>query len=295
METTTAKIAFFGGEPLGVPTLEELKRAGILPSLIVCSPDRPAGRGHKLTPPPVKIWAEENDVEVFQPSSYKDKADLARILNEEWDLFVVVAYNFILPKWFLEIPKKGVINVHPSLLPKLRGASPIRTAIKDNLKEFVGVTIMQMDEEMDHGPIITQMNMEIADENWPIAGPALDQALANMGGAMLADTIPKWLNGEITAEVQDQEKATYCSRFSKEDFKLSIDPMDLPKDIEARAALHHIAAFAGIGDSYFEYNNVRVKIKQAELADTGSLRLLRVTPAGKSEMDFDQYLQSISS
>lgn len=294
METSDTKIVFFGGEPLGVPTLQELKIAGIIPSLIVCNPDRPAGRGQKLTPPPVKVWAEENDIEVFQPTSYKDKESLGRILNEEWDLFVVVAYNFILPKWFLELPKKGVINVHPSLLPKLRGASPIRTAILEDRREDIGVSIMLMDEKMDHGPILDQTLMEISDKNWPVTGPELDSALAQMGGAMLADVIPAWLKDEISPQEQKHDLATYTKRFTKEDAKLTINPLELPTGTEARQALNKIAAFSGIGDAYFEYKDTKVKIKQAELATDSSLRLLRVTPAGKAEMDFTQYLQSIS-
>lgn len=293
MKSSEGKIAFFGGEPLSVPTLEELKASGITPDLIVCNPDRPAGRGQQLTPPPVKVWAEENQIEVFQPESYKDQEALKPLLKKEWDLFIVVAYNFILPKWFLELPKEGVINVHPSLLPKLRGASPIRSAIKDDLHEAVGVSVMLMDEKMDHGPILEQKNMEIADDDWPVPGPELDEALAHMGGAMLADVIPKWLEGEITPQEQDHSHATYCGRFTKEDAELSLNPHELPTGIEAKAALHHIYAFQGIGDSYFIHNDKRVKIKQAKRADDGSLRLLRVTPAGKSEMDFEQYLQTL--
>lgn len=294
MNISDAKIAFFGGEPLGVPALKELHIAGITPDIIICNPDRPAGRGQKLTPPRVKEWALHNSVTVFQPTSYKNKEELEAITNQEWDLFIVVAYNFILPKWLLDLPKHGVINVHPSLLPKLRGASPIRTAIKDDLRNDIGVSIMLMDEKMDHGPILSQQVMEIDNGNWPVLGPELDTALAHMGGAMLAGTIPQWLDGSIEPQQQDHEKATYCSRFSKEDAEIMLDPLALPKDIEARAALHHIYAFTGIGDSYFVYNDKRVKIKQAEIAADGSLRLLRVTPAGKSEMDFEQYLQSIS-
>ncbi len=294
MKISNPKIAFFGGEPLGVPTLEELHTFGITPSLIVCNPDRPAGRGQTLTTPPVKVWAEENGIEVFQPKSYKDKASLSRILDEEWDLFVVVAYNFMLPSWFLEIPKKGVINVHPSLLPKLRGASPIRSAIKNDLLEEVGVSIMLMDDKMDHGPIIDQMVMNIEGENWPMHGPELDLTLARLGGAMLAKVIPAWLNDELTPKPQEHDHATYTKRFTKADAQLQLNPLDLPTGETARADLHHIYAFEGIGNSYFIHNDKRIKIKQAEIAINGSLRLLRVTPAGKSEMDFDQYLQSIS-
>lgn len=292
MNTANAKIAFFGGEPLGVPTLEKLHEAGITPQLIICNPDRPSGRGQKLTPPPVKNWAKLHGIEVFQPDSYKDKEKLSRILNEEWDLFVVVAYNFILPKWFLELPKKGVVNVHPSLLPKLRGASPIRTAILENTPDVVGVTVMLMDEKMDHGPILKQESF--TPPQWPITGPELDTLLANRGGELLAEAIPEWLGGMITPQEQNHDEATYCGRFTKDDARIELDPRNLPIGADATTALAKIFAFTGIGDAFFEYKGERVKIKQATLANDGSLCLLRVTPAGKSEMDFERYKQSIS-
>lgn len=293
MSNSQPQIAFFGGEPLGVPTLEALKKANISPQLIVCNPDRPAGRGQKLTPPPVKAWAQLHGSEVFQPTSYKNKEELARILDTKWDLFVVVAYNFILPKWFLELPTHGVINVHPSLLPKLRGASPIRTAIKDDLPNEVGVSIMLMDEKMDHGPILKQEAYVVENSDWPMEGPRLDKLLAERGGQLLAETIPAWLSGNLSAQAQAHENATYTGRFTKEDAELNIDPLHLPQGAEAFKALCHIQAFLGIGDSYFIHNHTKVKIKQAKLAEDGSLRLLRVTPADKSEMDFERYLSSL--
>lgn len=290
------KIAFFGGEPLGVPTLEALREAGIIPTLIIASPDKPSGRGQHLTHPPVKDWAISHNIEVFQPVSYKSKDELGRILNEEWDLSVVVAYNFILPKWFLEIPMKGVINVHPSLLPKLRGASPIRTAILEDKKDEVGVSIMLMDEKMDHGPILKKEQVLINDDNWPIEGPTLDEILSKKGGEMLAEVIKLWLSGDCAPQEQNHDEATYTKRFNKDDAKIKLNPLALPTDPgTSRKLLCKINAFIGIGDAFFEYEGTRVKIKQAKLALDGSLSLLRVTPAGKPEMDFDRYLQSITS
>jgi methionyl-tRNA formyltransferase len=294
MSESAPKLAFFGGEPLGVTALKALIEANLKPELVVCNPDRPSGRGQKLSPPAVKVLAEEQSIEVFQPSSYKQQSKLNRLIDPDWDLFIVVAYNFILPKWVLELPSHGVINAHPSLLPKLRGASPIRTAIKDDQVEAVGATIMLMDEHMDHGPLLAQQALPLVEDHWPVPGPDLDMALAEQCGSLLAKVIPQWLAGEITPTPQAHDHATYCHRFSKTDAKLALNPLELPNGEAARAALHHIYAFAGIGDSYFEHEGQRIKIKQAKLNPDGSLRLLRVTPAGKSEMDFEQYLQIIS-
>lgn len=293
MKKTAPRIAFFGGQPLGVPVLEKLIEADIVPDLVVCNPDRPAGRGQKITTPPLKDVATIHDVPVFQPDSYADPSAGKTLTEKDWDLFIVVAYNFILPNWLLQIPAHGVVNVHPSLLPKLRGASPIRTAIKHDLRDYVGVSIMLMDEKMDHGPILAQQTINLPDADWPLEGPLLDNLLATSGGELLVQTVPLWLQGEITPRPQNHSHATYCTRLTRADAELVIDPKHLPSGIEARAALHHIYAFQGIGDSYFIYQNKRIKIKQATIAEDGSLQLLRVIPAGKSEIDFDQFLQII--
>jgi len=288
-------IAFFGGEPLGVPVLEELQVANILPQLILCNPDRPRGRGMQLAKPPVKKWAEAVGIPVLQPTSYKNPADFERLTTVEWDVFVVVAYNFILPKWLLDIPTHGVINVHPSLLPKLRGASPIRTAIMENRREDIGVTVMQMDELMDHGPILDQLALPISNENWPVSGPDLDQALAQTGGALLATVLPAWLAGEINPQEQEHEAATYTKRLTKEQSELLIDPTALPNGEEAYNALLKIKAFAGNGDTYFIHKNKRIKIKTAALSGGGQLAIISVVPEGKKEMSLATYLQSLSS
>jgi methionyl-tRNA formyltransferase len=289
------KFVYFGGEPLAVPVLEKLKDVGLVPSLVICNPDRPSGRGQTLTPPPLKVWAEQEGIETFQPTTYRND-DVARekLKEADWDVFVVVAYNSILPSWLLEIPKHGVVNIHPSLLPKLRGASPIRTAILDNLPEDVGVTIMLMDEEMDHGPILEQEQLHLTDANWPMSGPKLDQKLASLGGKLLAEVLPAWLNDELSPQEQDQEAATYCKKLDPSARQLELNPGSLPSGRQAKQIWHTINAFAGTGDTFFIHNEKRVKIKQAELTNGGSLLLLRVIPEGKKEVDFLDYLNSLS-
>lgn len=287
------KFVFFGGEPLAVPVLNKLKENNLTPSLIVCNPDRKSGRGQKLTPPPVKVWAEKEGIEVFQPETYKDDSAKLKLSESDWDLFVVVAYNFILPLWLLEIPQKGVLNVHPSLLPKLRGASPIRTAIKDNLPDDVGVTVMLLDKEMDHGPILEQEQLQLDESNWPMSGDKLDRVLANLGGELLAEVIQAWMYDELLPQEQDHEMATYCSKLDKADSELNINPLKLPAGREATKILHTIYAFAGIGDTYFIHGGRRIKIKEAKLTDGGTLHIQRVVPEGKKEIDFNDFLKSI--
>jgi methionyl-tRNA formyltransferase len=291
MNKELPKIAFFGGEPLGLPALQSLVHAGLTPELVVCNPDRPSGRGLELAPPRIKTWALQNEIEVFQPTSYKtsNKENLTRITGEEWDLFVVVAYNFILPKWLLDLPKHGVINVHPSLLPKLRGMSPIRTAILENLPDQVGVSIMLMDEKMDHGPILSKTSLSL--NEWPISGPLLDDMLGQIGGEMLARTISRFVAGEINPIEQDHLAATYTKKFEKADSELFLDPCNLPTGDEAFKVLCKIKAFEGIGDTFFMDNGKRVKVKGAGLS-AGALSITRVIPEGKKEIDFSAYLAS---
>ena len=289
MSKQSPRIAFFGGEPLGLPALEALVRAGLTPELVVCNPDRPSGRGQQLQSPAIKLWAQGQGIEVFQPTTYKNKDELSLLTETDWDLFVVVAYNFILPKWFLELPKHGVVNVHPSLLPKLRGASPIRTAILENRREEVGVSIMLMDEKMDHGPLL--MQAPVALNEWPMNGPILDDVLALAGGEMLAHTISKLLSSTITPIEQDHHSATYTKKFEKADAELSIDPHNLPMSDEAFTTLCKINAFAGMADCFFIDNGSRVKIKAAAIIDD-RLTIVRVVPEGKKEMDFSVYLSS---
>lgn len=288
MSNPTIKFVFFGGEPLGVPTLEELKATKLLPSLIVCNPDRPAGRGQRLQAPPVKIWAEEHKIPVWQPESLKDIAEAAPLTETNWDVFVVVAYNKILPQWLIELPAHNTVNVHPSLLPKLRGASPIRSAILRNEPHHVGVSIMQMDAEMDHGPLLAQQRMDIAPEHWPIAGPELDEALARHGGALLAATLPEYIAGDLVPQEQKHEHATHCGRLDKTMAELTIDPYDLPVGDAAYAAFRTIQAFAGIGDAWFMHDDIRYKIKTAHLEDE-QLVINTVVPSGKQEVSFVNY------
>src|SRR3989344_524754 len=189
------QFVFFGTPELAVFVLEELQTAGLLPSLIVTMPDQRAGRGMKLSSPPVTVWAKEQSIPVLQPEEL-DGAFLNTLQEKQWDVFVVAAYGKILPKELLEIPKHGVLNVHPSLLPKLRGASPVRSAILENVPE-TGITIMLMDEKMDHGPVVAQAKIDIALDDWPPPASIFEEKVARGGGKLFADILPGWSAGEI--------------------------------------------------------------------------------------------------
>jgi len=292
--TTPINFVFFGGEPLGVPVLEALKAVGLLPSLIVCNPDRPVGRKQVLTAPPVKDWARLHHIDVWQPVDYKgdyEEAARAQLTLKEWGLFVVVAYNFILPTWLLKIPKHQTINLHPSLLPKYRGASPIRSAILHDDREAIGVSVMLLDEKMDHGPVLAQEKFTVSASKWPVSGLWLDGELAKAGGDLLARTISAWVTGDITPKAQDHTLATYCGRLNKNDGELLLDPHYLPTGAAAYKIYLKIQAYAGWPDTFFIHNNTRIKITAAQWQNN-QLIIEKIIPAGKSERTFVHWLQA---
>jgi methionyl-tRNA formyltransferase len=286
------KFAFFGTPDIAVIALDELAAAGLVPSLIVCNPDAPVGRKHVMTPPPTKVWAEAHGVPVFQPTTLRDNNGhpMTVITDTDWDLFVVVAYGKLMPQWLLDLPKHKTINLHPSLLPQLRGASPIRSAILGDIRE-TGVTIMQLDAEMDHGPILAQESAKIAEENWPLPGSELDTLLATQGGKLLATTIPAWIAGTLTPHEQDHNAATFCTKIDKSMSELTINPYSLPVGAEAKCALLKIRAFDDWPETYFIHDGKRIKIRTAHIDATGTLAITRIVPEGKNEMDWHQYFR----
>ncbi|OHA26252.1 MAG: methionyl-tRNA formyltransferase [Candidatus Taylorbacteria bacterium RIFCSPHIGHO2_02_FULL_44_36] len=284
--------AFFGTDNFSVGVLSELKKSGFLPALIVTTPDKPKGRGLKLTPPPVKLWAIENKIDFVQPEKLNNNFNL-EIRN--WkparpagglEIGVVASYGKILPTATLKSFPRGLLNVHPSLLPKYRGASPIQSQILNDEKK-IGVTTMLMDEKMDHGPLLAQREFSIFNFQFsneiPIA-KELSEKLAVEGGKLLMETIPKWLTGEIKPIPQDDSQATFCKKISKEDglIDLSGNP---------RRNFLKIQAFAGWPGTYFftdqHGKKTRIIIKDAKF-ENGQLIVNRVRPEGKKEIPFSQ-------
>jgi len=281
------KFVFFGTPDIAVTALEEMIILGYTPSLVVCNPDAPVGRKQVITPPPTKVWAEARDIRVFQPLSLKNRDALTPLTIEQFDFFVVLAYGKIMPEWLLTLPTYGTINAHPSLLPKFRGASPIRSTLLRDLSAC-GVTIMQMDAELDHGPILSQMPVELG--RIPIPGRELDTALARMSGCLLVDVMQKLSKGEITPTPQDHSKATFCTKITKAMAELQLDPHHLPTGDEAFSVYRKICAFDGWPGAFFFHNGKRIKITDASYNTTiQTLAINRIIPEGKKEIAFKQY------
>lgn len=299
-------IAFIGAEPLAVPVLEELEEAGIVPLVVVTGPDAPVGRGRVVTPPRTKVWALERGIEVLQPVSLKDKTELDLLVNSEWDLFILASYGKILPQWVLDLPKHGILNVHPSLLPKQRGASPVRSSILQDRKEDVGVSVMLMDAEMDHGPLVAQATVELP--FWPVPARQLEELLAREGGRLLAEVIPIWVAGTIPPEEQDHSQATVCGKFEKKDGEVDLagDPYQnwlkycafdgwpgVFTYIEKRQNTEErIQSVADTMPTQEVTQKVRLKITEAEYVD-GEFRIIKVIPEGKKEVRWEEWAQNI--
>lgn len=283
------KIVFFGGSKLSVDVLNELKAQNILPKLIITTPDKPKGRKLVLTPTPVKVWAKENKIDVIDPVSLKkDNADLISKLSAlSPKLFLVASYGKIIPQEILDIPTNGTLNVHPSLLPKLRGASPIKSAILQ--EKETGVSIMFLDAEMDHGPIIVQEKIISWEPNDPPYEKDLAEILGRKGGQILAQIIPDWLEGKIKTKEQDHEKATFCAKIEKENGEINLEDDPIKNLRKIRAFHEWPVAF------YFLERNgkkIRVNIKSARVED-GKLILEKVIPEGKKEMSFADFMRGL--
>jgi len=210
------KIVFAGTPDFAATVLQSI--LGSRHQVIACytQPDRPAGRGRKLTPSPVKALAVEQGIEVYQPLNFKQAADVAQLAALQADLMVVVAYGLILPKVVLDTPRLGCMNVHASLLPRWRGAAPIQRAIAAGDVES-GVTIMQMDVGLDTGDMLLKEATPISQQD---NGGSLHDRLAELGGKAILDALDAIARGESQPEPQDDTLATYAHKLSKEEGKL---------------------------------------------------------------------------
>ena len=209
------RVVFMGTPAFAVPSLRALHEAGGVIG-VVSAPDRPAGRGRRLARPPVAEYARAQSLPLIQPASPVEPAALQTLREWAPDIIVVAAYGHILRPALLGLPRLGCLNVHASLLPRHRGASPIAAALLAGDRQ-TGVTIMLLDEGMDTGPVLAQQTLDIADDD---TTGTLSDKLAELGAALLVETLPAWERGEIVPRAQDERLATYCKILRKEDGRL---------------------------------------------------------------------------
>lgn len=253
--TTPLRIIFAGTPDFAACHLQALLTGPHQVVAVYTQPDRPAGRGQKLQPSPVKQLALQNDIPVYQPKSLKKAAAQQELAALNADLMIVVAYGLILPKIVLETPKLGCINVHGSLLPRWRGAAPIQRALWAGDSE-TGITIMQMDESLDTGAMLSKVSCPISATD---TSASLYQKLAELGPQALLAAVADLPALQQQAETQDEKLANYAEKLSKEEAKL-----DFSKD--AAALEREIRAFNPWPVSYLELPQGTVKVWQAQVA-----------------------------
>jgi methionyl-tRNA formyltransferase len=207
-----ARVLFLGSPDFAVPSLRALVEAGHGVVAVVTQPDREAGRGRRLVPPAVKVAAQELGLAVLQPPGLRRPGILEALGALKPDVLVVAAFGQILRKPVLELAPHGVLNVHASLLPRWRGASPVTAAILAGDRE-TGVSVMLLDEGLDTGPVLATRATPIEDRD---TGGSLTERLAEIGAALLVETLPRWLNGEVDTIPQDDTAATYAPRLEKD-------------------------------------------------------------------------------
>ncbi len=219
MDRRDLKVIFMGTPEFAGTNLKALIDSGYNIVLVLCQPDKPVGRKHILTAPPVKLIAQENGIEVYQPDTLKTDEALSRVQSYDADLIVTAAYGKILPKAILDLPKYGCINCHGSLLPARRGSAPVQRAILEGDK-VTGITFMKMDVGMDTGDIIDKIEVEI-DPNEHTE--SLMNKLAEASAAKLPEIIDKWVAGELTTTKQDDSLATACPPIRPEEGEFTWD------------------------------------------------------------------------
>lgn len=301
MQNKDLKFVFFGTPDVASETLEILKKNGYIPSLIVTSPDKKQGRKMILTPPPVKIWAEENNIryiqpekignleEVFMTSSQADEPRKAIFQQKNmrgnknffqiYDFFIVVAYGKIIPENILNMPKLGSFNIHYSLLPKYRGASPVESAILNGDME-TGVTIQKMKYKMDSGNIVAQEKINIFPDE---KASDLRKRLIKIGGELLVKTLPNIINGKINEIVQNEDSATYCKKIKKEDGLVDLNA-------DAIKNYNKFRAYAHWPRTFFFKENKRIIITDATL-ENNKFVIKKVLPEGKKEIKYEDFLR----
>jgi len=210
------RVLFAGTPEFALASLQALAQAGITPFAVLTQPDRPAGRGKRVTASPVKQFALDHGIEVLQPVTLKDPGTVAQIAALQPDILVVAAYGLILPQSVLDIPARGCVNVHASLLPRWRGAAPIQAAILADDAE-TGVSLMSMTAGLDCGPVYVEEAIAIGAEE--TAGELHDR-LAALGGALLVRHFDAIANGTLRAQPQDDDRATYAPKIGKQDARL---------------------------------------------------------------------------
>jgi methionyl-tRNA formyltransferase len=261
------KIVYFGTLEYSATVLQALAKVKEFSiEGVVTQPAKPVGRAHKLVSSPVKIAAEELRIPIFEPTSLKTSPD--NFLPKA-DIFIVYGYGLLIPKKILDLPTYGALNIHPSLLPNFRGPTPVQTAILQG-ETKTGVSIILLDEQMDHGPILDQFELSIEKND---TTPLLTTKLINLTIPRLIKLIPEWINKKITPQEQNHGQATLCKLLARDDGKISFQKQT------AEQIYNHFRAYTPWPGTWTLWNGKRLK-------------LLQLTPAHKDLMPGQVHIEN---
>lgn len=288
------KYVFFGSSKLSLIVLEHLYNAGYIPSAIVTTPDKPKGRKLVLTPTETKVFGLSKNIEVFEFAKLDETA--VQICKDKFNdtaIFIVASYGLIIPQSILDIPQSGVINIHPSLLPTYRGATPIQQAILDDRFD-TGVSIMKMDAKMDHGPLLFQEKRKNMFD-WPKKYTDLEHELAIQGADALIHILPAIADNQIIQVEQDHTKATFTKKITKADGCIDIENLE---HSAGRQNFLKFCAYEVWPSTFFivkkKDKEIRVKITAASWDNEQQKMIIeKVIPEGQKETTYTDFVSRV--
>lgn len=292
------RIIYMGTPDFAVPALERLVESSHEVVAVFTQPDKPRGRKMIMTPPDVKVCAEKYNIPVYQPNTFKDGEALKIIENYNPDTIVVAAYGKILPKAVLDAPKYGCINIHGSLLPKYRGASPIQQAVLNGDK-ITGITTMLMDVGLDMGDILLQVETEIGENE--TSGELFDR-LAVLGGDLLMDTLSSLEKGEITPKKQDESLASHTVKIDKSSCPIDFSKTAVEVHNQVRGLNPWPVATTRIGEKNVKVYSTKLCKKNGKegtilsvkplivACGEGSVEICQLQPEGKKQMTAEAFV-----
>jgi len=301
MAESSLKIIFMGTPDFAAVALQSLIDSGHEVICAYSQPPRPKGRGHKVQKSPVHRLADENNIPVYTPKSLKSQEDQELFAAHNADIAVVAAYGLLLPEEVLNAPKYDCLNIHASILPRWRGASPIQHAIWKG-DDISGVTIMQMDKGLDTGDMIATSQIPIDNE---MSAAKLHDALAEIGGELVIDVLNDFAEDkEIQYQKQDNELSNYAPLLKKSDGKINWQQSAVEIDRQVRALTPWPGVWSVIGDKRFKMLQTQVTYKKTDKSagtildkdgsvscgDKGILKIITIQPEGKKAMDFTSVL-----
>ncbi len=278
------KFIFFGTPEFATYTLDALEQQDLLPSAIITAPDSPQGRGLILTPSPVKKWALAHNIPVYTPEKIRNNIEIHELCRA-YKFGILAAYGKIIPQSLLDCFSKGILNVHPSLLPLYRGPSPLESQILDDVTHF-GITVIKLDAGCDTGPIVAQR--EIQYEDIP-SKEILGQKMFSEGGTIISQYLGPYLAGVLPPLSQNAAAATLTRKIEKKDGEIIMTDSDRKKYL-------HFLAYQPWPGTFFFFEHagtkIRVKITKASF-EAGIFTMLKVIPEGKKEMLYLDFIRGL--